>query len=120
MPAAIQQPDIEDVTLEQVLAALADPVRLEIVRLAADQPEQACNVFTSRIPKSTASHHWKVLREAGLISQRQAGTQRLNTLRYDELEARFPGLLPAVLDAARQNGESPAMAAEPRRAKHPA
>jgi DNA-binding transcriptional ArsR family regulator len=49
------------------------------------------------VTKSTCTHHFKVLREAGIIRQRQEGTSRLNTLRRDDLEARFPGLLPTIL-----------------------
>jgi DNA-binding transcriptional ArsR family regulator len=52
------------------------------------------------VTKSTCTHHFKVLREAGVIQQRQEGTSRLNTLRRDDLEARFPGLLETVLAAA--------------------
>ena len=52
------------------------------------------------VTKSTCTHHFKVLRDAGVIRQRQEGTRRLNTLRRDDLEARFPGLLGTILEAA--------------------
>ncbi len=80
--------------------ALSDPVRLEIVRMAdrANDP-LPCHRFTSEIPKSTLSHHWRVLREAGLILQERAGTEKLNHLRRNEVDRRFPGLLDAVLKA---------------------
>lgn len=77
--------------------ALSDPVRLHIVAMAAKHGEQPCQVFTENIPKSTASHHWKVLREAGLIFQRSEGTKKLNSLRKKEMDERFPGLLDAIL-----------------------
>ncbi|MEQ8822728.1 MAG: helix-turn-helix transcriptional regulator [Sumerlaeia bacterium] len=96
----LKHPDIDDVPLTAVLHALSDPVRLAIVRMAARQPDQPCSAFLSQIPKSTLSHHWRVLRDAGLIRQVSAGREKLNTLRKDELDARFPGLLDAVLASA--------------------
>ncbi|MEM8834358.1 MAG: ArsR family transcriptional regulator [Planctomycetota bacterium] len=97
MGKSIPHPELEGVTIDDALKALADPVRREIVRLASTQDELPCNAFTSKIPKSTMSYHWRVLRESGLIRQTSAGTQRLNTLRREEFAARFPGLLEAVL-----------------------
>ncbi|MEM8876193.1 MAG: helix-turn-helix domain-containing protein [Planctomycetota bacterium] len=98
MPRALEHPELADVSIEQVLAALADPVRLEIVRMLATADEPlACGTVTDNIPKSTASHHWKVLRKAGVIRQTSSGTSRLNALRRRELNATFPGLLNAVL-----------------------
>jgi DNA-binding transcriptional ArsR family regulator len=88
--------------LDEVLHALSDPVRLQIV-LALDEAaeELACGQFPIPVSKSTASHHFKVLREAGVLESRYEGTRRLHTLRRDDLDARFPDLLDAVLDAAR-------------------
>ena len=84
-----------------VLHALSDPVRLRIVAtLAEADGGRACGSFDLPVTKSTCTHHFKVLREAGVISQRPAGTTRLNELRRDDLEARFPGLLATVLRAA--------------------
>lgn len=83
--------------MPEVLHALADPVRLEIVRLAAAHPRLPCNRFFDEIPKSTMSHHWRVLREAGVIRQEGHGAARLNSLRREELDHRFPGLLEAIL-----------------------
>lgn len=102
MPRPMNHPDIKDVQVHQVLHALSDPVRLEIVRLAARHPQLPCNRFLTEIPKSSLSHHWRVLRESGVIRQEGHGTSRLNSLRSKELEARFPGLLQAVLEAARR------------------
>ena len=90
----ITHPDRADIELGAVLHALSDPVRLKIVRALADNP-QACpsGAFDVPVTKSTCTHHFKVLREAGIIHQRQEGTARLNTLRREDLEARFPGLV---------------------------
>ena len=83
-----------------VLQALGDPVRLAIVReLVAGEPK-ACGTFDQLgVSPSTLSHHFKVLRSAGVIETRVEGRQRLNSLRRDELDARFPGLLDSVLKA---------------------
>ncbi len=99
MALRLKHPELRSVSLRQALTALSDPVRLEIVRMAAKREGQPCNQFLKAIPKSTASHHWRVLREAGLIRQEAAGTQRLNHLRREEFEKRFPGLLDAVLQS---------------------
>lgn len=90
----------EQLELAAVLHALSDPMRLKIVaELAADGGERTCNSFNLPIVKSTCTHHFKVLREAGLIHQRVLGTKRVSLLRRDDLEARFPGLLDAVLSS---------------------
>lgn len=95
----IPHPAREDLDLPSVLHALSDPVRLEIVAGLADGAERACGSFDVGVTKSTCTHHFRVLREAGLIRQRQQGTMRLNSLRRDDLEARFPGLLATILAA---------------------
>lgn len=77
--------------------ALSDPNRLEIVRILAEKPGLACNKMELNIAKSTASHHFKVLREAGVTETYSEGTQHFIHLRLEELESRFPGLLNAVL-----------------------
>ena len=89
-------------TLAPVLAALSDPVRLEIVCLLASGGERSCGSFQLPIAKSTLTHHLKVLREAGVIEQRPVGTSRITYLRRKDLNARFPGLLDSVLVAARK------------------
>jgi DNA-binding transcriptional ArsR family regulator len=99
-------PAREELELSAVLHALSDPVRLMIVaELATDEREYTCGSFELPVTKSTCTHHFKVLREAGLIKQRQQGTTRLNQLRRQDLEARFPGVLDTILKAA---GESAA------------
>ena len=96
------QPKIDSVELAEVFHALSDPVRLDIVRCLARSGERCCGDFSVPVSKSTLSHHLKVLRQAGLTETRADGTQRLVSLRQIEVEARFPGLLDAILDGARQ------------------
>ena len=93
-------PSREDITLPTVLYALSDPIRLEIVALLAGGGESTCDVLSCNLPKSTVSHHYKVLREAGVIRKRVAGTKHYFSLRRDDLDALFPGLLDAVVGAA--------------------
>ena len=94
------QPDCDEIELEAVLHALSDPQRLRIVRELASDPEpRACRSFGLEVTKSTCTHHFRVLREAGLITQEVRGTSRMNSLRRDDIDARFPGLRDAVLTA---------------------
>lgn len=93
----LHQPAVEDLDLTTILQALGDPVRLTIVRALAASGEQVCGSMELGISKSTRSHHFKTLREAGLTDTRVEGTHRHLSLRRDDLEARFPGLLDAVL-----------------------
>jgi DNA-binding transcriptional ArsR family regulator len=86
-----------DIDLVDVLQALADPVRLQIVRHLAHVGEVACGTVPVAVSKSTISHHYRVLREAGVIQDRVEGTRRFHALRREDLDARFPGLLDAVL-----------------------
>lgn len=94
----ILHPKIKDISLEQVLKALGDPVRLSIVRqlMAASGEEKACGTFEYDITKATFSHHLKILRDAGIIRNRQEGTRRMTSLRNDDLKKRFPGLLEMI------------------------
>jgi DNA-binding transcriptional ArsR family regulator len=98
---SIAHPCCAELELSAVLHALSDPVRLRIVaELARGDGECTCGSFELPVTKSTCTHHFKVLREAGLIKQRQQGTTRLNALRRDDLESRFPGLLDSILKAS--------------------
>jgi DNA-binding transcriptional ArsR family regulator len=98
---SLHHPAAEDLELPTVLHALSDPQRLHIVRrLSVDPQPRACGAFDVDVSKSTCTHHFRVLREAGVIEQRQLGTSRLNSLRRDDLDRRFPGLLDAVLASA--------------------
>jgi DNA-binding transcriptional ArsR family regulator len=97
----LPEPEPAAMRLETVLQALGDPVRLQIVRQLRDsQQAKACGTFGLSVGKSTSSHHFKVLREAGVIRVRVEGRERLNELRSADLEQRFPGLLESVLAAA--------------------
>ena len=94
-------PPIESIELPAVLHALSDPQRLRIVReLAAEPTPRRCGSFDLDVTKTTLTHHFRVLREAGVIDQRVEGTARLNSLRREDLDRRFPGLLDAVLTSA--------------------
>ncbi len=97
---SVRHPLPEDLEVTDVLHALSDPVRLEIVCRLAESDECCCNALHAEVSKSTLSHHLKVLREAGITRTRTSGTQRLVSLRDTELEACMPGLLPSVLRAA--------------------
>jgi DNA-binding transcriptional ArsR family regulator len=95
------QPNPDQLQIADVLHALSDPQRLGIVRsLAEDPTPRRCGSFDLPITKSTLTHHFRVLREAGVIEQREVGTARLNSLRRKDLDERFPGLLDAVLAGA--------------------
>src|SRR3978361_2196048 len=86
--------------LHEVLAALGDPVRLDIVRQLADRGEVPCGGFGMDLAKPTLSHHFKVLREAGIVGSRSEGTSLMNYLERDAIERKFPGLLTGVLGAS--------------------
>jgi DNA-binding transcriptional ArsR family regulator len=95
------EPGVEALELARVLHALSDPVRLEVVRALATMEESRCGAFNkdAGVSKSTLSHHLKTLREAGITRTRPCGTTRYVSLRREDLDRRFPGLLDAVLSA---------------------
>ena len=93
------QPARDELDLTAVMHSLSDPARRQVVRTLAVEVERACGTFALGVTKATASHHFKVLREAGITLTRVDGAHRLLTLRRDDLDARFPGLLDAVLTA---------------------
>jgi DNA-binding transcriptional ArsR family regulator len=96
----LHHPERGEIELPAVLHALSDPHRLEIVRrLAEDSEPRPCGSFEFDISKSTLTHHFRTLREAGVIQQQREGTTKLTWLRRDDLDARFPGLLDAVLSS---------------------
>lgn len=97
---ALAEPDLRDIELPAVLAALADPVRLGIVSELRARTEVQCGTFDVGVARSTLSHHLKVLRESGITHTRVEGVERYVVLRDDDLDARFPGLLEAVLASA--------------------
>jgi len=94
---SLYHPDQKDIVLTNVLYALSDPVRLRIVWSLASNTEASCGAFGFSIPKPSLSYHFKVLREAGVTRTRLEKTRRFVSLRYQDLEARFPGLLDIIL-----------------------
>ena len=99
-------PSIEDITVEGILHALADPVRVAIyAELASSACANTCSNFLQvsdrNIPKSTLSQHFRALREAGLVRSERSGVEMHNTARCAEIETRFPGLLPAIMNTYR-------------------
>jgi DNA-binding transcriptional ArsR family regulator len=95
----MNHPAIQEVALSQVLYALSDPVRLGVVRQLAREGEATCAALDGGRPKSSMSHHFRVLREAGLVRTRTDGPAHMNELRREEMDRRFPGLLAVVLAA---------------------
>ncbi|MBL1289796.1 helix-turn-helix transcriptional regulator [Streptomyces sp. For3] len=94
----LAHPSREEIRVEGVLHALSDPIRLRIVRqLAGATDEQACSRFDLPVSKSTTTHHFRVLRENGVIAQFYRGTAKLSCVRTEDLDALFPGLLDSVL-----------------------
>lgn len=101
LPEPLPEPNIQSLRLEDILGALSDPLRLTIVRklmLEAQAYDHACGWFGFDRPKSSLTHHFKALREAGVIRQRQYGVERRSRLRMEDLDERFPGLLRLVAD----------------------
>jgi DNA-binding transcriptional ArsR family regulator len=95
---SLEHPAREAIRLEDVLHALSDPMRLRVVRtLAGEARELACSDIPLPVSKSTTTHHFRVLRECGVISQVYRGTAKMNALRREDLDALFPGLLDSVL-----------------------
>jgi DNA-binding transcriptional ArsR family regulator len=100
----LAHPSIEDVRLEAILHALSDPERVEIfAEIAQAGGAKTCSAFASVhhrvIPKSSLSQHFKVLREAGLIHSERQGVEMRTTSRCAEIDARFPGLIAAIIRA---------------------
>jgi DNA-binding transcriptional ArsR family regulator len=115
-------PAIEDITVEGVLHALSDPVRVAIfVDIASSNCSQTCSEFLQvsekTIPKSTLSQHFKVLREAGLILGERHGVEMRNISRCGEIDKRFPGLIAAILNAHKVQLASQAAKRKPRRSR---
>jgi DNA-binding transcriptional ArsR family regulator len=95
---AIHHPSTDDIDLATVLRALGDPARLMIVRFLAAHGEKTCTEVQDQLemPVSTCSYHLKLLRDAGVTRTRASGTLRHVSLRRDDLDSRFPGLLEAL------------------------
>ncbi|WP_304455066.1 helix-turn-helix transcriptional regulator [Nocardiopsis sp. YSL2] len=93
-------PVTEELSLPDVMAALSDPLRIGLVRVLADGAERGWGELRAPVAKSTLSHHLRVLRDAGVTRTRQEGTRCFVTLRRQDLDERFPGLVGALLGAA--------------------
>ena len=93
------EPSRAAMKLTDVLHALSDDIRLDMVRQVARVGEKACGTFGVDVPKSSLSHHFRVLRESGVLTIRREGKELLNSIRVEDLDARFPGLLRAVVGA---------------------
>lgn len=96
---ALAHPPTQKLNLIDVLHALADPTRLTIVQTLREDVERPCGTFPVSVAPSTLTHHFRVLREAGVIQQREEGNRRWTTLRHADLEARFPGVVDTILSA---------------------
>src|ERR1700683_256694 len=103
---ALIHPEPEEFDLLDTLHALSDSTRMTIVQTLRGAPERACGTFPVDVAPSTLTHHFRVLREAGIIHQREDGNRRWTTLRGADLEARFPGLLDAIATAYQRSGLS--------------
>lgn len=97
-------PRLEDIDLYEILSALGDPIRLRIAQLLIDGSETTCSPLARQlgIAQSTLSHHLRQMREAGLTRTRPEGLHRWTSLRSEELDERFPGLLAVLADAERK------------------
>ncbi|MGW5261714.1 ArsR/SmtB family transcription factor [Microbispora sp. NPDC004025] len=98
-PRTLDHPDRSEIRLEDVLHALSDPVRLQVVCYLAGSGESSCSAIDLAVSKSTSTHHFRVLREAGVIRQVYRGTAKMSSLRREDLDALFPGLLDTVIRA---------------------
>jgi DNA-binding transcriptional ArsR family regulator len=117
---ALRHPPKDELALPAILHALSDPHRLQVVRVLADSTTpRRCGAFGLPVTKSTATHHFRVLRDAGVIEQHEDGTARLNSLRRDDLDERFPGLLDAILRSvpAQAGSAAPSTTASPTAAR---
>lgn len=101
LPEPLPEPAVDEIHLEDVMAVLSVPLRLMIVQRLLRESESfdhSCGWFGFDRPKSTLTHHFKALREAGVITQRQYGLERRSRVRLEDLNARFPGLIDLILD----------------------
>ncbi|QAX83205.1 transcriptional regulator [Pseudomonas sp. DTU12.3] len=94
-------PNQDQILLENVLSALGSPLRLTVLKVLADGQEHPCGRILRGASKSTMTHHWRVLRDSGLIWQRPYGRENLLSLRREDMDVRFPGLLDSLLTAVK-------------------
>jgi DNA-binding transcriptional ArsR family regulator len=109
--AAMEHPDVSELDLLEVLHALSDATRMTIVQTLLAEPEMRCGEFPVDVAPSTLTHHFRVLREAGVIRQRDDGNRRWTSLRADDLQARFPGVLDAIIGTLESSRQVPALPA---------
>ena len=104
MPDKTGHPYLSEMKLGPIFAALSDPIRLEVVLALASEPENIrhCSSFNLPVSKQTRTHHFRVLRESGLIRQVDLGNSRMNQLRRAELDKKFPGLIDLLLKTANE------------------
>jgi DNA-binding transcriptional ArsR family regulator len=102
----VYHPEKHQIELAAVLGALSDPTRLRIIAFLSTLPEANCGAFGDHASKTNLSYHLQRLREAGVTRTRLDGTQRIISLRCDDLDERFPGLLDSILAGARQAAET--------------
>ena len=94
---AVTHPHVQDLDLAKVFQALSDPVRLRLVRMLAAEKDLPCGALCLGRPKSSMSHHFKIMIDAGLLRVDVVGNVHINNLRLKDLESRFPGLMTAIL-----------------------
>lgn len=107
MPELLPQPARDEIDLSVVFSTLSDPLRRTAIAILATLPdglERNCVSFGFPVAKASLTHHFKILREAGLISQIDYGNRRASCLRRDDIEARFPGLLTMLVKELEQDG----------------
>jgi DNA-binding transcriptional ArsR family regulator len=107
----LHHPSIKDVTVEGLLYALSDPIRVQIfAEIAASECPRICSNFLTvedrKLPKSTLSQHFKILREAGLIRSERKGVEMHNTTRCDELKSTYGAMIGAILEAYRARNKA--------------
>ena len=93
----VTHPQVQDLDLTKIFQALGDPTRLKLVRMLAAEEDLSCSVLCLGRPKSSMSHHFKVMIDAGLLRVDVAGNTHKNNLRLNDLESRFPGLMTSIL-----------------------
>jgi DNA-binding transcriptional ArsR family regulator len=103
----LQHPSVQDITVEGILHALSEPVRVQIfAEIAASDCPKTCSNFLvldhRKLPKSTLSQHFKILRESGLIRSERKGVEMHNTTRCEELQERFGAMVGGILEAYRR------------------
>lgn len=107
MPAILPQPTRDEIDLSVVFSTLSDPLRRTVIAILATLPdctERNCASFGFPVAKASLTHHFKILREAGLISQIDYGNRRASSLRRDDIDARFPGLLALLMEELERDG----------------